>query len=90
MAAGLASPGLAGADDINRTQLALAGQQAEHDFAGCQCGIMDQLVSAWGQAGAALLIDSADPRHPPGYPARQRRRHDRAFRCVARIGGWRI
>ena len=33
------------------------GQRAEHDFAGCQCGIMDQLVSAAGRADHALLLD---------------------------------
>jgi galactokinase len=39
------------------TALALAGQRAEHEFAGCQCGIMDQLVSAHGLAGHAILLD---------------------------------
>ncbi len=51
---------LAAMDDqpgIDRTALALAGQRAEHEFAGCKCGIMDQLVSARAVAGAALLID---------------------------------
>ena len=38
-------------------ELALIGQRAEHEFAGCACGIMDQLVSARAEAGAALLID---------------------------------
>ena len=33
------------------------GQRAEHDFAGCQCGIMDQLVSAAGRSDHALLLD---------------------------------
>lgn len=33
------------------------GQWAEHRFAGCQCGIMDQLASAAGKAGHALLLD---------------------------------
>jgi len=33
------------------------GQRAEHEFAGCQCGIMDQLTSAAGRAGHALLLD---------------------------------
>jgi galactokinase len=32
-------------------------QRAENEFVGCQCGIMDQLVSACGVAGHALLID---------------------------------
>lgn len=39
------------------TAKALAGQQAEHRFAGCQCGILDQLASAGGVAGHALLLD---------------------------------
>lgn len=38
-------------------QKARFGQRAEHEFAGCQCGIMDQLVSAAGLAGHALLLD---------------------------------
>ena len=56
-AAGLALAALAGRADIDRTQLALIGQRAEHRFAGCQCGIMDQLVSARAVQNAALLID---------------------------------
>jgi galactokinase len=56
-AAGLALAALAGKPDFDRSRLALIGQRAEHRFAGCQCGIMDQLVSARAQAGAALLID---------------------------------
>ena len=43
--------------DLTPTALALAGQRAEHEFAGCLCGIMDQLVSAHGKAGHALLLD---------------------------------
>lgn len=39
------------------TDLALIAQAAENDFVGCACGIMDQLISARGEAGAALLID---------------------------------
>ncbi len=38
--------------------LARIGQQAEHEFAGCRCGIMDQLCSALGEAGSALLLDT--------------------------------
>lgn len=56
-AAGLALAALAGEWGFDRTRLALIGQRAEHRFAGCQCGIMDQLVSARAVAGAALLID---------------------------------
>jgi galactokinase len=57
VATGLALAALAGQPDYDRTQIALAGQRAEHDFAGCQCGIMDQLVSARAVVGHALLID---------------------------------
>lgn len=38
-------------------EIALIGQQAENQFVGCNCGIMDQLISAEGEAGHALLID---------------------------------
>jgi galactokinase len=37
--------------------IALAGQQAENDFVGMRCGIMDQFISALGQKNHALLID---------------------------------
>ncbi len=37
--------------------MAHLGQQAENDWIGVRCGIMDQLASAAGQAGHALLID---------------------------------
>lgn len=36
---------------------ALLCQQAEHDYAGVPCGIMDQFAVNAGQAGHALLID---------------------------------
>jgi galactokinase len=32
-------------------------QRAENRFVGCNCGIMDQLISARGETGHALLID---------------------------------
>jgi galactokinase len=57
MASGLALAALAGHADIDRTLLAQLGQACEHQFAGCQCGIMDQLVIARAKEGAALLID---------------------------------
>ncbi len=42
-------------------------QQAENDFVGMRCGIMDQYVSACGVAGHALLIDcrSLESRNVP-------------------------
>ena len=39
------------------TDIAVAARAAENEFVGVQCGIMDQLVSARGVAGHALLID---------------------------------
>lgn len=42
---------------IDPTAAALVGQAAENNFVGCNCGIMDQLISARGQASSALLID---------------------------------
>ena len=41
-------------------RIALFGQEAENDFMHCKCGIMDQLISAKGQLGHALLIDCQD------------------------------
>jgi len=48
---------LQGLDDLSPTDMALIAQRAENLFVGCNCGIMDQLVSARGEAGSALLID---------------------------------
>jgi galactokinase len=45
---------------IGPVEAALIGQAAENNFVGCQCGIMDQLVSAKGEAQSALLIDCLD------------------------------
>ncbi|MGL5837709.1 MAG: galactokinase [Sphingorhabdus sp.] len=56
-AIGLALASLGGRPDIDRTLLARLGQRTEHDFAGCKCGIMDQLVSASALRDTALLID---------------------------------
>lgn len=43
--------------DISQAEVALNGQQAENEFVGCNCGIMDQLISAEGKEHHALLID---------------------------------
>ena len=43
--------------DIDDKRLALLCQRAEQEFAGVQCGVMDQLTSALGKEGCALLID---------------------------------
>lgn len=36
---------------------AILGQKAENEFVGCNCGIMDQLISALGKKGHAMLLD---------------------------------
>jgi galactokinase len=47
-------------ETIDPTTAALVGQAAENNFVGCNCGIMDQLISALGQESSALLIDCQD------------------------------
>lgn len=42
---------------LTPAQIALFGQQAENQFMNCQCGIMDQMISAQATAGHALLLD---------------------------------
>ncbi|MCB8746318.1 galactokinase [Rhodoferax sp. U2-2l] len=61
---------LQGWDGLSPTDMALIAQRAENRFVGCNCGIMDQLVSARGEAGSALLIDcrSHDTRAVPLPP----------------------
>jgi galactokinase len=42
---------------LTKADVALNGQEAENQFVGCQCGIMDQMVSACGSKFNALLLD---------------------------------
>jgi galactokinase len=42
---------------IDRIGLAKLCQQAENEFVGMRCGIMDQFTSCCGQAGTALMLD---------------------------------
>ncbi len=42
---------------IDRREVALMCQRAEHEYAGTKCGIMDQFVSCLGRANHALLLD---------------------------------
>ncbi len=69
VAVGQAFKALQGLDELSQTDLALIGQRAENAFVGCNCGIMDQLISARGERGHALLIDcrslEAKPVHLP-------------------------
>jgi galactokinase len=43
--------------ELDPRSMALVCQQAEHEYAGTPCGIMDMLVATHARAGAALLID---------------------------------
>jgi len=43
---------------IDLTELALACQQAEHEFVGTRCGLMDQFIACHGRAGHALMLDT--------------------------------
>lgn len=43
--------------DLDGITAAKLGQKAENNFVGCNCGIMDQLISAMGQKGHAMLLD---------------------------------
>ncbi|WP_309266642.1 galactokinase [Aeromonas salmonicida] len=51
--------------DISQADIALNGQLAENMFVGCNCGIMDQFISALGQQDHALLIDCRSLRTRP-------------------------
>ncbi len=46
--------------EISQQEIALNAQQAENEFVGCNCGIMDQLISSEGHENHALLIDCRD------------------------------
>ncbi|WP_367849182.1 galactokinase [Rhodoferax sp. WC2427] len=57
VAVGQAFNALHNSELLTPTDIALAAQKAENSFVGVNCGIMDQLISACGQADHALLID---------------------------------
>ena len=42
---------------FDKTTLAKIGQKAEHTFAGCPCGLLDQASSMYGKAGALVKSD---------------------------------
>jgi galactokinase len=58
---------------LSRMSIALTGQKTEHDFAGLQCGIMDQFASMHGKAGHLMKLDCRSlayeyiPFHFPDY-----------------------
>jgi galactokinase len=50
---------------LDPTRLAVLCQQAENRYVGVNCGIMDQFSIARGQAGYALLLDTATLQYRP-------------------------
>ena len=44
-------------EEINPVEIALIAQKAEREFAGVNCGIMDQYASACGKENHAMLLD---------------------------------
>jgi galactokinase len=46
-----------GGSEWDPARMALLCQKAENDWVGVQCGIMDQMISAVGREGHAVLID---------------------------------
>jgi len=50
---------------LDGVQRALLCQQAENDFVGMNCGIMDQFIVSLGQRGHALLIDCRSLEYTP-------------------------
>lgn len=60
-------------EGISRWQMAEAGQSTEHKYIGCNCGIMDEFASCFGQAGKLMRLDCRSgefeyfPFDPQGY-----------------------
>ena len=58
---------------ISKWDMVLAGQATEHKYIGCNCGIMDQFASVFGQAGKLMRLDCRSrefeyfPFEPKGY-----------------------
>lgn len=46
--------------NVGPVELARAAQRTEHEYAGVACGIMDQMTSACGTVGHAMLLDCRD------------------------------
>lgn len=47
----------------HRKQIALMAQKTEREYAGVNCGIMDQYASAFGAKGTAILLDCKEIKH---------------------------
>lgn len=48
---------LFGEGKISKWDMVLAGQATEHKYIGCNCGIMDQFASVFGQKGKLMRLD---------------------------------
>jgi galactokinase len=48
---------------MNRKELALLGQRAEHNFPGVMCGIMDQYANMMGKRDTVILLDCKNITH---------------------------
>jgi len=49
--------------EVERKQLALICQAAEHNYAGMMCGVMDQYVALFGEHGVAVRLDCRSLEH---------------------------
>ena len=64
---------LFGGNKIDKMTLAKVGQATEHNYVGCNCGIMDQFASVHGKAGSLMRLDCRSgefeyfPWNPKGY-----------------------
>lgn len=62
-----------GENKIDKFTLAQVGQATEHNYIGCNCGIMDQFASVFGKAGSLMRLDCRSlqykyfPFDPKGY-----------------------
>lgn len=62
-----------GENKIDKFTLAKVGQATEHNYIGCNCGIMDQFASVFGMAGSLMRLDCRSlqykyfPFDPKGY-----------------------
>lgn len=62
-----------GENKIDKFTLANVGQATEHNYIGCNCGIMDQFASVFGKAGSLMRLDCRSlqykyfPFDPKGY-----------------------
>jgi galactokinase len=59
--------------NVDKLELAKAGQATEHKYVGVNCGIMDQFISVFGKAGSLIRLDCRSleyeyfPFNPVGY-----------------------